>query len=280
MAIVTINRKAFDVSEYELVGILCYMCHNELLPLPFDVDISIYSKPMLVPDTIPKSCSLVSHYTNIQSFCNSLMLANNYPSLDVNINSKYFKYYINPNETQDFVDGYTFMIHYMKASFKDFVPKSQNYKDHWPSNPEYVQSCTLVAVPGEIVTGKEFKLSKPAYLWDLPKDNVYIEQLVSNLIALFLRDAHADDCNRLLNDSTYLRFMLYQDAPDTCTYAYAYIRDIDECTYLSHKKVLTLQRANGTHLPCEVNTGKTGHFFEILKSEFSNRCVTNIGSFE
>lgn len=120
--------------------------------------------------------------------------------------------------------------------------KDQSYIDTWsPSNLFLNKSKLLKTTRDKIEMSKIFVLSCPSYLWDLPKiSDVYQEQLVANLLGLFLCDAMKKDFDNLIFGKRFIRFMLYQDEPDELhylhPYVYGYIKNIDECIYDSHKK--------------------------------------------
>lgn len=114
------------------------------------------------------------------------------------------------------------------------------------------------------------------YTWERPVNNDPIEQLVVNLIMLFLKECTEDDHTMLLDEETYLRLWLYQDgSPYVC----AYIRSIKECTYPSHKIALLRARHSGEFLPCEISSSEVGYFFAVPRHHWENKEVTFIESF-
>jgi hypothetical protein len=100
---------------------------------------------------------------------------------------------------------------------------------------------------------------------------------VINLIGLFLTKCTENDHNKLIKYHSYLRFQLYQDAPDSSPYVY--IRDIKDCAFESQKYSLMLCRKS-MNLPCEVNFRSSGYFYEFGVDEWINKNVAVIIGFD
>ncbi len=138
----------------------------------------------------------------------------------------------------------------------------------------FIQNSKLVFTPSLDLKSqqetKQFKLSRLSYLWDVPKftDDVF-DILPISLLDLFLRDCREEDYKKL-NKNSYLRFMCYQDEPDSYPYIYAYIRGINECTE-QHKSILS--RIPEDYLSCEINFSTKGYFFIFPIKEWENKKV-------
>ena len=158
------------------------------------------------------------------------------------------------------------------------------YKDDFSPDLKFLSKSVLKHSPKDGICRKtRLGLSVPAYVWDMPrmKEDSFHEQITSNMISLFLRDCSDDDHQRLINSQSYLRIFLYQDAPDSNPYSYSYIRNIEECTYPSHKFSLTeIKKLPGNLLPCEINFGNQGFFYYFTRKEWMTKSVDHLSSYD
>lgn len=188
---------------------------------------------------------------------------------------------INPNDGNDFIDGYYMMPQMINAYFSRGNSVYSTIRDEFSPQPEFINRAKLINTPNNTPSVSDFKfhLKVPSYVWVIPKeDDIYLEQITTNLINLFLRDCSETDHNLLKTKDYYLRFLQYQDGPDTQRYVYGYLRQISNCTYSSHMKIL--RSCPDKYLPCEINTSTKGYFFMFPETEWMNNNVTHITMFD
>jgi hypothetical protein len=290
MAIVGILGACMEVSEAYLVGTLCGMVSLFGTEPIFDIEVSMFSKPNLLPTELTKSWTLRG---NIQ------LIYNFYKTLGTGIGTVYLqahaifsskiaspqKYYLAEKYHGEFMSGYVdingLIKTYVESPNINYADEPEiDYKDDWSPDSKFLENSTLVTVPSDGVNKIKLQgLKIAAYVWDLPKiTNTHQEQLTANLVGLFLRDCSNEDHIRLMDKKSYLRFHLYQDGPDTlpqyCPYVYGYIRHIDDCTYQSHKDIL--YSIPHDKLPCEINISKTGFFYIIASEEWKDKSIKHI----
>lgn len=182
-----------------------------------------------------------------------------------------------PNEhIKEFITGYYAMPDMLTAFYE--IANEKQIRDHFPPSIVFIEKAILVGTPTEPDNeGFKFILDVPNYTWIIQPNVLFVEQMVSNLVALFLRDCTESD-HHLLNDKHhYLRFMLYQDSEKGNPYVRGYLRNIDNCRYTSHQNHLRSCPA-GT-LPLEINYSSRGYFLRIVQTEWNNKNVSTILEF-
>ena len=279
MAQIEINQIKMQVSEERLIGMFCAIINTHGLTPEHDISVirTMDSKNTEYLKNFENKFTMKHNYKQILELCNNLQQSTesdcSYVELfSKNDSEKGYKYYISEDISEEFTKGYFWYKRYNEL-FEGSGTKISEI-DH------YVSESTLVRTPGtksNIDPKYEMALKVPAYLWDIPKiDHIPEKILVSYLIALFLRDCSLIDYKKLENNKTYLRFMMYQDSDtESDPYVYAYIRDIDNCTFSSHKNILLSCPVD--KLPCEVNLGiSRGFFYMFPIDEWNNKSVMSI----
>lgn len=291
MADVTTYGYTKTISEEELTGMLCYLNDNDI---DINLEVTMHPHQKLIPRTWGISFNSSPNKHKIKEFCDTIQKPKDIPHIEVRPSDsknkdtcetvKHKTYYI--IESEDFIRGYTtvaknFIINCVPE--EDICLKAyidEDYKSLWKPDSVYIQQSKLIAKPTEEVKDKKFDLGLGYYVWDLPScPDLYQEQLIANLVGLFLAYCSGDDHGLLIDTESYLRFMLYQDAPDSTPYVYAYIRQIKDCTFRSHKLILAEARTTKLYLPCEINLSETGYFYEFLVDEWNTKDIKFIGSF-
>jgi len=288
-----VNGIILNISEPEFIGILCsiidtFDCNLSINNLPFDVEVSYIKFAILFPRFNDVSWTFKNKYNEIITFYNDIKINNPlYKRLEImpigNIEFTTKTYYL----PEKFVDG--FMIGYSNLGFLlNGKPTSEtvdpNYRDDWKPDLTYINKTKFIGGPDhKFVNTRNFQMKIPTYLWDLPVDSIidttmYTEQLVSNLINLFLSKCSDKDHQLLMNGNHYLRFLQYQDKPTSDRYVYGYLQAIDNCTFESHKH--TLRSGPKNKLSCEVIFGERGFFYEFPMEEWKNKDVCHIIEFE
>lgn len=190
MALLVICGRQLDVSEAELVGILCFM-HDTFKTHPiFDIEVSIHSKTTIIPTIFPRSFTLQGYLNHITQFCNTLQVPNDLSCLAVhpifsdtsNVSNAPTFYYIKDCNIKSFMEGYVLMCRMTKqiieseggdveTSESQFNP---NYDDAWTADQEYLSKAKLAAKPGDNILDKNFTMSIPSYMWRIsPKWILY-----------------------------------------------------------------------------------------------------------
>lgn len=308
MATVTIFNHIRDISEAELIGILCKMVDNIVKCQPIvDIEISITKEPTLIPTSLGRSFTLLQKMQDIVNFCQKLHEPNGTqvrlevtPVYSDGRSSQDTAYYIPENFFTDFMGGYMLMNNiFLNSSNSEEESEEDDidYKDDWTPNSEFLGRCLLVNTPRDpINTSRNFGLTISSYLWDLPKISsipqassidlaktagIYQEQLAANLIGLFLRDCSEEDHVLLMSGDTFLRFMLHQDEPDNLPhshpYVHGYVRSISECTYPSHQAAL--RSCPKDFLPCEICYNDRGFFYKFPLAEWQLKDMKHIERF-
>jgi hypothetical protein len=293
MAIVQTWKFNEEISEANLLGMLCFSYDTFDLKPILNIEISLTKKPSYLPEELGGSFTLVEKI-NILKTLHSKLKTNdqNLKKLEIrpiyshDNTIKLITYFIREEDTDDFMEGYINMA----SLIREFVTQPQEevrqesgaeaeYKDDWKLDPEFIKVAKLIARPGEEVKDKNFLMKVPCYCWDLPVRNTYTEQIAVDLVSLYLGVCTDEEHWKLIEQSTYLRFMMYQDTAEGSPYVYGYIQEIANCTYPSHKEVLTMARARGNHLPCEITFAKRGFFYEFSAEEWKKKVIEHIGSF-
>ena len=122
------------------------------------------------------------------------------------------------------------------------------------------------------------KIKQNSYCWDFPK-NITLsftdEILALLLINSYLRDCSDDEHKLLTKKTTYLRFMIFQDEtnelPNSYPYIYGYLREINNCSFESHKNFLN--SIDSDYLPCEINYSTYAIFVLILIKEWISKNI-------
>lgn len=286
MADICVNGNWTTITEPALVGILCSVTAACGSSPPFDVEVSMLHTPTILPISLGRSWTLLKEISKVIEFCENLerKQCRNYIEVvpvGVNFHNWSKKYYFDSDDIDDFIWGFILMNQFIlnpPISNKCKLPPS--YKNNWTPDINFLKDSVLSATPKDGVNADRIHgLTVPAYIWDIPKiSHIYQEQLVVNMIGLFLRDCSQEDHLRLLNKTSYLRFFLYQDEPDFLTHSHpyvnAYIRDIDNCTFDSHIK--TLKDIPKDKLPCEVNYSTRGFFWQFSLEEWTKKSIKHI----
>ena len=291
------------VTEGELIGILCSIINIVELKSKFEIEISMGKQFSLFPLELQGSFSLKNKYQQISTFCENLQTPNGELGLDIlpiystNDIPKPLTYYLPDFITQEFIKGYTKLsktlqqllntkkqeIKSEKQEIKSEKILKHEVKNIFPTDTNYLLKSKLIhSITDGVCHKTKFGLKVPAYVWELPdNNNIYMEQLVSNMISLFLRDCTDEDHTQLLETKSFLKILLYQDGPNTRPYAYAYILNIERCTYSSHKNILTTCRMSSENiLPCEITLGLRGYFFNFPRTEWINKTIKHISSLD
>lgn len=307
MATVSTYEFQGQVSEEYLAGMLAFMMDTFDTKHMLNIEVSMHHEQKLIPKELGKSFNSKDNIPVIKNFILSLQKVKDIPCVEV---SSIFQGKVLPEprmyfiiEQEDFMSGYSnmlsisakFVIDAKKSQEKDVPVDNVNtkddpeYKSDWLADESYLCKCKLIAKPGEQIKGKIRNLSPIYYVWDLPKDNACQEQIVVNLISLFLKVCSSEEHEALMNEDKYLRFMLFQDTPDGYPYVCSYIKKIETCTYKSHR--LTLMAAREPRqlglqdskperrLPCEINYSTSGFFYEFPLEDWKNKKITDLGSF-
>lgn len=293
MAVVTLSYlpgRCLEVPEYDLIGMICAAVTleiNSLFLLPFDIEVSLIEQPKKFPIDFGKSWTYKHKRCDLIQFCTKLQTEQTESHLEVfpifgsNTTSMGTKYCIPEIHHNEFMHGYMRLNTFLRNCLSDNIETENNHdcKDDWSPNIEFLSASKLANTPKDgINTNRVHVLRVPAYIWDLPKiDDIYQEQLAANLIGLFLRDCDPEDHIRLMDKKSYLRFLLFQDAPNSYPYAYGYIRTIADCTYQSHKN--SLNGIGSDKLPCEVTLRTKGFFWEFPLDEWKNKSIQHLREF-
>lgn len=301
----------FDIPEYDLIGMICAATSifNGAIKskLPFDIEVSLTKKPEILPIEWGRSWTYNNKYSDIMKFCDKLQteITDSYVGVipifcePTQNNRPEVRYYLPKSRESDFdlksednndhciefIRGYNYLNSAILDALNDDIiyiteeVENPEYKDDWSTDKNYLNLCKLSNTPNDgVITTRVHGLSVPSYIWDIPKINeIYQEQLAANLLGLFLRDCSEEHHQYLLNKKSYLRFYLYQDAPDSYPYVYAYIRQIDNCTYQSHKN--SLNSIEKDKLPCEVNLATKGYFWKFPVDEWKTKSIQHIEQF-
>lgn len=123
------------------------------------------------------------------------------------------------------------------------------------------------------IEGKKYRMNVDPhnlYCWDLPEkffsDNS-LSMPLSILINTFLETCTPQQKLIFKEKRHYLRFMCFQDTPDSKPYVYGYLKAIEACTFEDHKFVLN--SISKECLPCEINFGTFG-VFAVIPREIDN----------
>lgn len=260
-------------SEYRLLGHVCsYITLSKSYSNLPEFDFSTTTPLVVLPAnliSVKESMVILKElYDNLQIKSKNCVrvgvLSRNSPALS---------FYIPEEHKADFITGYYTMPHMIEAYYSQV--EDQQIRNYFPPSKSYVSQCKLVGTPTvSDDEGFKFVLNVPNYAWTLPRDDDFVEQKVANLVTLFLRDCTGSE-HQIFNDKQhYLRIMLYQDSAVGMPYARIYLRDIDTCTYPSHKEHLKACPI-GT-LPIEINYATRGHFFRVVQSEWNDKDVYTI----
>lgn len=281
---ITLRKLTIDITESNLIGICCRLFDTfgfTKEDLPCDIEISFHKINELLPD-LTKSYTLYQKLNEIKQYCSSLKeVKSKCNEITANPNTKFRQTYYLPLTIvySEFMQSYEDILYILDMTQEETTPYGDNlfYKSDW--GPTDLTKCKLVRNPNENVENtKSFQLKVPCYLWDLPiEDYSYKEQEVSNMINLFLRDCFDEDHKLLLGNNYYLRIMPYQDNPNSERYVYMYLRNIDMCTYDSHK--LALRSLGKDRLPCEINYPSRGYFFSFPVDQWKSKYVNDIKEF-
>lgn len=275
-----------EVSEPHLCGILCCMVHMFKDKPLFDIEVSFAGrKKELLPKSFPKCWTLSTQIQNVIEYCENLQKNGDPPMTVVSVDSGTLSYNIRGEDRPEFMLGFLSMDKFIKAvleneTCEEVEEENDGGVSEFAADSIFLSQSTLKkTVRDEPDLTRTHKLSVPAFLWDLPKiTNIYQEQLASNLIALFLRDCSDDEHQKLIKKKSYLRFHLYQDEsdglPDSRPYVYGYIRNIDICTFKSHREALTSIPID--ELPCEVNLSTNAFFWRFPVNEWLNKSVQHV----
>lgn len=286
---IQINKITYEISEAELVGIFCsiFDCFGEnLSDSMFNVEISYIKGGKLLPKFLTISWTLYNKLCSIKNYCSSLkMPKDNHEILTVipftnkKNNDKGNNeqiYYLENQYIEDFITGYSNLFEYLRVE-KAYIIDKNNYVDQFIPDNEMIHLCKLVT---KNKNNRNFIMDIPCYLWDLPmySADMYTEQLIINLINLFLKDCDTYNHQLLLANNHFLKISICQDNQDSKRYCYAHIQDINRCTFDSHKK--SLKSISKTKLACEIIFSKRGFFFEFPIIEWINKYVYHVIQFD
>lgn len=275
-----------DCTEYELVGILCAAVSIFPNGTPVDVEISLHKPHQVIPPIWGRSYSYNHKLKEIKNFCESLNNHNGgcklvviplYPDGTLGVE---VAYYIPEDKSSEFMSGYTYLNELINTERVINKEDHVDYVDTWTPDETFIKTANLVKTTKDpILTGRHFEMQCPAYLWDLPKTGSrYQEQLVADLLELFLHNVLEEDNEKLIYGKTFIRFMLYQEEsdelPHSHPYVYVYVKNIDECTYASHKKAL-INVPEG-YFACEICYPKRGFFYMFPQSEWSDGSIKHV----
>jgi hypothetical protein len=295
MAIVQTWNFNEEISEANLLGMICFMYDTFDLRPVLDIEISLTRRPTYFPEELGKSFTLVANLDIIKGVHSKLrtvdskltkleiqaIYGKDNPNTESNKTLTYF--FVKKEDSDDFIAGYLRMSGLVKGLLlreqEEQEEQVGEYKDEWKLDPEFIKTAKLIAKPGENVTEKNFLLGVPSYCWEIPSRQTYMEQTAVDLLSLYLKNCTDEEHMMLIEKPTYLRFLLYQDTADGNPYVYGYIREIDDCTYPSQRQVLTLARTRGDLLPCEISFAKRGFFYDFSVTEWKNKVIEHIGSF-
>lgn len=192
-------------------------------------------------------------------------------------------YYLSPNCYDGFMVCYCRLISILNYSEIDDDTSTEEHhepKIDWIADIDYINKTKFISGPSDNIKNKRnFQLGIPCYLWDLPilNDEIYMEQNVSNSVNLFLTKCTEKDHLLVLGKKHYLRILQYQDNPTSDRYVYMYLREIETCTFESHK--LALKTVPKDKLACEICSSKRGFFFEFPSKECNEKNVVHINQF-
>lgn len=270
-------------NENELLGCICsYISLLTVFQDIPDVEISKSIKFTKLPNDIisirQSIDSLNVLYNNLQHVDKEYI---EIIPLDERLTPK--KFNIDP-KCEDFMMGYYELAPMINEYYNMGEIDYSLYNDEFPPDYKLLNTIKLIGTPIKPLPlenkNYNFHLKIPAYLWTFTQNpiNTYFEQITSNLINLFIRDCSDEDHKLLLTKEYYLRFLQYQDGPNTSRYAYGYLRKISDCTYTSHKDILKLCPLN--MLPCEINTASNGYFYRFPVDEWINKKVIHVQIFD
>lgn len=279
------------VSEYELAGMLCFMDTIFGVQHPLNIEVSLDEQSTLFPPKWGRSFNSAKQAVEIRAWSLELQQPKPGPYLQVDPipHRSSWTFYLDNHE--EFMRGYMNMSSITQRFIQTLHNKKQDqdnkqqepaiaedYKSEWEADPIFLSQAKLIAQPGEVIN-KPRQLPPIFYVWDLPGTGVYMEQTVVNLVMLFVKECTEADHKMLMDQESYLNLKLYQDTPDGSPYVCAYIRLIDDCTYPSHKLLLSKARESKKFYPCEINYVNTGYFFEFPRDHWEKKQITFIGSF-
>lgn len=263
--------KWIRMNEGTFIGFLSSLIAKHGDDIPFDVEISIVGNLSLFP--FVGSFTLKNRLRDVIIFCKELE-QQKFPSClrVISIYNSVTSYYIPEQFHEDFMVGYTQLIpHFTELLTSQNQSYTMDYKDDWIPDVDYLEQSEYIGMGHD--TKQRLKI--PCHIWNLPSTrDIYREQLMINLIALYLSVCSSEEHSKLLQGRSYLRFFLYQDNPNSSPYMNAYIRSIKECTYQSHKN--TLENRPSDYLPCEINHGNTGFFYIFPLEEWKIKSIGHI----
>ena len=286
----TIHRtRLSDIDECYFMGLLCAALDTFKDDLPFDIEVSSTKNCKLIPKYDTISWTLKTKLSEIKIICDKLKQKTGSSYLEVFPvpTGDPQTYYLPKQMLDGFMLGYVSLSSILTEHDQENDSQendNENFKDDWPVDPSFLNSSKFVAGPDdEYVNERNFAMTIPCYLWDLEvnptKDaTTFMEQTVSNMINLFLRDCSDRDHELMKTGEYYLRIFQYQDKKNADRYCYMYLRKIDDCTFQSHKDSLT--SVEKSLRACEINYVRTGYFYEFPLTEWNKKCVSHLSRFE
>lgn len=272
-----INGSILELSEAELLGILCSIIDTFNISPQFDVEV-LYTKSCTF---ISQLWTLKTNLTDIVSLCQKLKHPAVYECVKVfplgSIKAVPINYYLPKNLLNDFKIGYSKL-----SSLLSMVIDANYviYNNYWPADRDFLSKTTFISGPGDnIQNTRKFQMIIPSYLWELPIDSrkdasIYIEQSTSNLINLFLTKCSSKDHELLVLGNHYIRIFIYQDNPHSDRYCYISIRELDSIIYQNHK--ITTKSCSNDHRLCEINYSQKAFLFEIPLREWNTKSIRHI----
>jgi hypothetical protein len=119
---------------------------------------------------------------------------------------------------------------------------------------------------------RKFTLNVPhqEYNVDLYKYIEMIDEQLEIFVNMYLSDIADQDLQNILNKKAYMRFMLFQDEPDSPSYMYAYSRPISDMTEY-HKAILDC--LDDKEVLGEINYATKGHFFALPRDKVNSKRI-------
>lgn len=106
-----------------------------------------------------------------------------------------------------------------------------------------------------------FELKVPNHLYDIDDIKEQFDQHPKLYLELYRKDITSEEKKDLIKHQKYIRFMCYQDEPDSRAYMRAYCRDISDMQPLHYLKALELILNNQTSILIEINYSTKAFMF-------------------
>jgi len=119
---------------------------------------------------------------------------------------------------------------------------------------------------------RSFQLRVPCQEYNADKyKNMKIDEQIEVFVNMYLADITNQDLQDILNQKSYIRFMLFQDNPGSETYMYAYSRPISDMIDF-HKEILNF--LDDEYVLGEINYSTRGFFYALPKTKVLHKRIT------